>query len=75
MTEFEKIGKRETNENTALILMLGVLSEKLSEIIKLLSENSQKFNEIKNGFETLKTNKKEIENKKFYMPLTTEDYD
>ena len=36
MENFEKISRQETNENTALVLMLGVISEKLSSIIDLL---------------------------------------
>lgn len=39
MENFEKISRQETNENTALILMLGVISEKLSSIIDLLKIN------------------------------------
>ena len=38
MKEFEKISRRETNEHTALILMLSVISDKISEIILLLKE-------------------------------------
>lgn len=77
MTEFEKIGKRETNENTALILMLGVLSEKLSEIIKLLSINNKKFNLIKKDLKEIEEKRKELEleDDKVYMPLTSADYD
>ena len=33
---FKEIYKSETNEHTAFVLMLGVISEKLSEIINLL---------------------------------------
>lgn len=33
---FKEIYKAETNEHTAFVLMLGVISEKLSEIINLL---------------------------------------
>ena len=38
MTSFERIAKQETNENTALILMLGIISEKLTEIIRILKD-------------------------------------
>lgn len=46
MENFEKISRQETNENTALILMLGVISEKLSEIIGLLKNKKQQYNPI-----------------------------
>lgn len=36
MTDFERIAKQESNEHTALILMLGEISGKLSTIIDLL---------------------------------------
>lgn len=35
---FKEIYKNETNEHTAFVLMLGVISEKLSEIINLLGQ-------------------------------------
>lgn len=35
---FKEIYKNETNEHTAFVLMLSVISEKLSEIINLLGE-------------------------------------
>ena len=35
---FKEIYKNETNEHTAFVLMLGVISEKLSEIINLLEK-------------------------------------
>lgn len=34
---FKEIQKQEKNENTALIIMLGILSEKLTDITDLLS--------------------------------------
>lgn len=37
MKDFEKIAKEETNEFTALVLMLGVLSTKLTNITDLIS--------------------------------------
>jgi hypothetical protein len=57
MTDFEKTSKQEKNENTALILMLGEISAKLSRIIELLKKS------------------KEAEDEKFYLPITTADYD
>lgn len=72
---FMEIHKNEKNENTAFILMLGVLSEKLSDIIDLLTINNQKFNLIKKDLDTLKKEKSEVENEKHYMPLTSADYD
>lgn len=35
---FKEIYKNETNEHTAFVLMLGVISEKLSAIINLLEK-------------------------------------
>jgi chromosome condensin MukBEF ATPase and DNA-binding subunit MukB len=72
---FMKIHENEKNEKTAFILMLGVLSEKLTEIIDLLSANKEKFDLIKKDLKELKQIKKELENDKFYMPLTSADYD
>jgi hypothetical protein len=74
---FMKIHENEKNENTAFIIMLGVLSEKLTEIIDLLSENNKKFNLINDGLKELKQIKSEleIEDDKVYMPLTSADYD
>lgn len=42
MNDFEKIAKQETNEKTALLLMLGIISEKLSEIISLLKNQKER---------------------------------
>ena len=72
---FQEIYEREKNENTAFVLMLGVLSEKLTEIINLLSENNKNFNSIKKQLELLEKEKVELKDKKFYMPLSAEDYD
>ena len=72
---FMKIRENEKNENTAFVLMLGVLSEKMTEIINLLEDCNKKIELIKNDLETVNSQKKELEEKKFYMPLTQEDYD
>jgi uncharacterized membrane protein (DUF106 family) len=74
---FMKIHENEKNENTAFIIMLGVLSEKLSEIIKLLSINNEKFNLIKKDLKEIEEKRKELEleDDKVYMPLTSADYD
>jgi hypothetical protein len=74
---FMKIHENEKNENTAFVLMLGVISEKLTEIIDLLSENNKKFNLINDGLKELKETRAELEleDDKFYIPLTPEDYD
>jgi hypothetical protein len=70
-----EIHKNEKNENTAFVLMLGVLSEKMTEIINLLEDSNKKIEFIKNDLETVNSQKKELKEKKFYMPLTNEDYD
>lgn len=74
---FKEIYKNEKNENTALILMLGVLSEKLTEIIDLLSANNKKFDLIKQDLKELieQQAELELEDNKFYMLLTSDDYD
>ena len=74
---FMKIHENEKNEKTAFILMLSVLSEKLTEIIDLLSANNERFDLIKKDLKELKQIKEELEleDDKFYMPLTSADYD
>ena len=72
---FMEIHENEKNEKTAFILMLSVLSEKLTEIIDLLSANNEKFDLIKKELKSLKMQRAELQNEKFYMPLTAEDYD
>lgn len=72
---FMEIHKNEKNEKTAFILMLGVLSEKLTEIINLLQDSNKIFAEIKENLQLVKKEKVELANEKFYMPLTNEDYD
>ena len=72
---FEEIYERENNEKTAFILMLGVLSEKLTEIINLLEDNNKTLARIEKSLEITKKQKLELQDKKFYMPLSAEDYD
>lgn len=72
---FIEIHKNEKNEKTAFVLMLGVLSEKMTEIIDLLSANNQKFDLVKKDLESIKSQRAELQEEKFYMPLTAEDYD
>lgn len=72
---FLKFHETEKNEKTAFILMLGVLSEKLTEIINLLEDCNKTLAKIEKGLELPKKEKAELTNKKFYIPLTAEDYD
>lgn len=69
---FMEIHRKETNENTALILMLGVLSEKLTHIADLISKSNNLQNELDTNL------KGENKNKKtkiiIFEPLTPEDY-
>ena len=46
MKDFEKIARQEKNEFTALVLMLGVLGEKLTDIADLISASNTLSNEI-----------------------------
>lgn len=46
MTDFERIARQEKNENTALILMLGEISGKLTNIIDLLKIKKTEKNEL-----------------------------
>ena len=72
---FMKIHETEKNEKTAFILMLGVLSEKLSKIADLLIELNTKLDVVEKSLTTTEKDKIELKDKKFYMPLTPEDYD
>lgn len=72
---FMKIHENEKNEKTAFILMIGVLSEKLTEIINLMETSNKILAGIKKNLQLAKKEKVELANEKFYMPLTTEDYD
>lgn len=72
MKDFEKIAKEETNEFTALILMLGVLGEKLTDIANLISTSNNLSKEILLCLKKQKeSDKKEY---KFIGLLNKEDY-
>lgn len=73
--DFEETARKESNENTALILMLGELSGKLNQIIKLLSQNNEKCKQISKSLEIIKQDKNALKENKYYMPLSAEDYD
>jgi hypothetical protein len=72
---FMKIHENEKNENTALILMLGELSGKLSRIIEILSQNNEKCKQMSKALESIEQDKNALEENKHYMPLSAEDYD
>lgn len=72
---FKEIYENETNEKTAFILMLGVLSEKLSEIVKLLQNGNKNLDLIKDNLDFIDCQKKEVKDIKFHTPLSSEDYD
>lgn len=69
--EFERITKQESNEKTALILMLGILGEKLSDITDLMKELSSLSSEM---LSCLKEGKESLKKDKILPPLTREDY-
>ena len=73
MTEvFNEIYKNEKNEKTAFILMLGVLSEKLTDIADLISMSNKLSKEILSSLEGAKNSpRKEIV---IVQPLSREDY-
>ena len=69
---FKEVYKNEKNENTALILMLGVLSEKLTEIFSEIEKSNKLSKEI---ISCLKgTEEKPIKEIVILQPLTKEDY-
>ena len=69
---FKDIYKNEKNENTALILMLGVLSEKLSEIAIEIEKSNKLSKEILSCLKGAKeAPTKEI---LIFKPLAREDY-
>lgn len=70
-SDFERIYKQESNEKTALVLMLGVLSEKLSDITDLMKELSRLSSEM---LSCLKDGKESLKKDKILPPLTQEDY-
>lgn len=71
---FKKIYKEEKNEATAFVIMLGVLSEKMTEIIVLLESLDKKADKIL----LLAKNQKEKPPQKTEIliiePMTPEDY-
>lgn len=69
---FMEIHKNEKNENTALILMLGVLKEELTDISDLLTMLNKVANEILSCLKTAKTTPKQ-ENRPMRL-LSREDY-
>lgn len=42
MEMFEEIAQQESNENTALILMLGIINDNLIKIQEILTQNKPK---------------------------------
>lgn len=77
MNDFQKIMERETNENTARIMMMSIMSEKLSTIVELLKENNSTFEKIEELILEVKKAKRET-NKETKVSticiLTPEDY-
>lgn len=72
MKDFKEIARQETNEFTAFILMLGVLSEKLSDIADLISTSNKLSKEILSCLKDGNLgSKKEII---ILEPMTPEDY-
>ena len=69
---FREIHKNETNENTAFIIMLGVLSEKLTDIADLITMSNKLSKEILSRLDEPKNAvKKEVI---VLQPLSKEDY-
>ena len=69
---FKNIFEKEKNEATAFVLMLGVLSEKMTEIIGLLQDLNKKSSNILLSVKTQNSKpKKEI---LIIEPMTPEDY-
>jgi 2-hydroxy-3-keto-5-methylthiopentenyl-1-phosphate phosphatase len=69
---FNEIYKNEKNEHTAFVLMLGVLSEKLTEIINLITKANTLSTEIHAILKEEKNKPKaEIV---IFEPMTPEDY-
>ena len=69
---FERIGKTEKNEHTALILMLGVLGEKLTDVAKLIEQSNKLSADMLSCLQNDKMKSKtEIV---IIEPLTPEDY-
>ena len=69
---FKEIYKNETNEHTAFILMLGVLSEKLTEIFSEIEKSNKLLTEM---FSCLKKEKEAVKKEIVIIePLSVEDY-
>lgn len=69
---FMEIHRNEKNENTALILMLGVLSEKMTEINLEIEKTNKLLTEM---FSCLKKAKEAVKKEIVIIePLSVEDY-
>ena len=69
---FAMFHENENNENTAFILILGVLSEKLTDIADLISMSNKLSKEILSSLDGAKNSpRKEIV---IVQPLSKEDY-
>lgn len=69
---FMEIHRNEKNENTALILMLGVLSEKMTEINLEIEKTNKLLTEM---FSCLKKAKEDVKKEIVIIePLSVEDY-
>jgi hypothetical protein len=62
-------------DKTALILMIAVLSEKMTELISKLAEMNRKLDCVKSLLEKKQKENDSTKEKKYYAPLTAEDYD
>lgn len=69
---FTNINKNEKNENTALLLMLGVLSEKLTEIFLEIEKSNKLSKEIISIIK--RSEEKPMKEIVILQPLTKEDY-
>lgn len=69
---FERLQKQEGNENTALILMLSVLGEKLTEIAVLIEKTNKLSSEILSRLDTPKIALKKEDRR--FVELNREDY-
>lgn len=69
---FERLQKQEANENTALILMLSILGEKLTEIALLIEETNKLSTEILSCLNAPKIALKKEDRR--FVELTREDY-
>jgi hypothetical protein len=69
---FKEVYNKEKNENTAFVLMLGVLSEKLTEINLEIEKTNKLLTEMLTNNKVAKIgSKKEVI---IIEPLTPEDY-